>query len=297
MREIQGIIPPTVTPFIKGTKKVDTGVVREHMEFLIDRGIHGVFVAGSTGEGLLFGIEEHGRLLETVVEQVRGRMIVIAHVGAIDTFTALELVNQAKQLGVDAVAAVAPFYYKYTDDCLMRYYLDISDACEDTRFFIYNNPFTTGHTVSPALARKIAELCPNFAGIKDSSEQIQHISQYVAILPNHAVLVGNTGMIVPSLSVGCVGAVAGMANCVPELIADLWNTYMSGDSKGATAKQHQINDITARFKVGPSIPVYKYILKLRGFNFEYSLPPMREFSEEEKIRIQEVFEEVKPMLH
>ena len=104
-------------------------------------------------------------------------------------------------------------------------------------------------------------------------------------------------MIVPSLSVGCVGAVAGMANCVPELIVDLWNTYIGGDSKGATVKQHQINDITARFKVGPSISVYKYILELRGFNFEYSLPPMREFNEEEKARIREVFEEVKPMLH
>jgi len=266
------------------------------MEFLIDRGVHGVFVAGSTGEGLLFDIEEHRRLLEAVAQQIRERIVVIAQVGAIDTKTALVLAKRAKDIGVDAVAAVAPFYYRYPDDCLMQYYLDISAASGHTRFFIYNNPFTTGHNISATLAGKIADQCPNFAGIKDSSEQIQHISQYVESLPNHTFMVGNTGMIVPSLSVGCVGAVPGMANCVPELIVDLWNTYVKGDTRGAVAKQHQINEITSRFKVGPAIPVYKYILKLRGLNFEYSLPPMRELNEDEKAKIRQVFKEVEPML-
>jgi len=296
MAEIKGIVPPTVTPFIKGTNEVDIPTVRDHTEFLIERGIHGVFVSGTTGEGLLLDPAEHRKLVQAVVDQSRKRIAVLAHVGAIDTSRVLNLIEGIKDLGVDAFTAAAPFYYKYDEDCLLSFYSDISRASGDTQFFVYNNPFTTGHNISPELACKIAERCPNFAGIKDSSESIIQISTYCAKLPHKCFLVGTTAMILPSLSVGARGAVPGMANCLPELLVGLWDTFFQGDLQAAREKQHYINQITARFKVGPSIPVYKFILKLRGFNFEYSLPPQRELTEGEKTRIREVFEEVRPQL-
>jgi len=296
MSKFKGIIPPLVTPFVKNTKKVNTPVVKEHVEFMIKRGIHGVYVGGSTGEGLLMEASERNKLLEAVVEQVNGRIAVIAHVGAIDTMTAIGLAKAAQKIGADAVAAVEPFYHKYDDEALTGYFCDIANSVKDMKFFIYNNPITTGHNVKPKLACKMAKKIHDLAGIKDSSEQIMQISDYVNYLPEYNFMVGNTGMIIPAFSIGVDAAISGMANCLPELLVDLWKVYLEGDNKKTAAKQHLVNRISNDLKAGPSISVYKYILTLRGFDFEYSLLPQRELTENEKAVIRTKYEEWKEEL-
>jgi len=296
MKKFRGIIPPLVTPFIKDTKKVDIDLVKEHIEFLILRGIHGVYVGGSTGEGLLMEIDERNKLLEAVVEQVNGRISVIAHVGAIDTISAIELAKAAKTIGADALAAVEPYYHKYDDEALIKYYCDIANSVKDMNFFIYNNPITTGHNIKPKLACEIAKKIPNFVGIKDSSEQIMQISDYVNYLPDYNFMVGNTGMILPSFSIGVDAAVSGMANCLPELLVNLWDTFKEGNLNESAKKQHLINRISNDLKAGPSIQIYKYVLKLRGLDYEYSIPPQRELTKEEKKVIKEKYIEWKDEL-
>ncbi|MBN2656028.1 MAG: dihydrodipicolinate synthase family protein, partial [Spirochaetales bacterium] len=136
VNEIKGVIPALVTTFDRD-ENFDEKRMRNLVEHLIGKGVDGLYLTGSTGEGFLMTPGERMKVVEVVVDQVNGRIPLIAHVGAIGTKISIDLAQQAASAGVDAISSVPPFYWKFGADDVFNYYKDITGST-DLPMIVYN---------------------------------------------------------------------------------------------------------------------------------------------------------------
>jgi len=167
MKKIKGIIAPNLTLFNKNNK-IDLMKNKVHMEWMINNGVNGFFLTGSYGSGPLMSVEERVEIYKLAVELKRkyDDLKLIAHVGCIDTESTLVLAKEAERCGVDIIASVAPYYYKYSEDNILSFYEKIVSEVS-IPVYAYNNPKTTGFTFSLAFIDKLKKC--GVKGMKDSS--------------------------------------------------------------------------------------------------------------------------------
>ena len=127
--------------------------VRAFTEYLIEKKVTGVYVGGSSGECIYHSVEDRKLVLENVMAQSKGRLVVIAHVACNNTADSRELARHAESLGVDAIAAIPPIYFHLPERAIAKYWNDISDAAPNTDFVIYNIPQLAGVALSSSLLR------------------------------------------------------------------------------------------------------------------------------------------------
>ena len=144
---LKGIMPALLTGFTDDLTALDTDRIRALVRRLIKAGVHGVYVGGSSGEMLLLSVEERKQLLETVVEEAKGKITVIAHIGATGTRETCELAAHAEKVGADALSSVTPLYFAYSFADVKQYYIDITKA-SSLPVIIYNIPARTGMTLN-----------------------------------------------------------------------------------------------------------------------------------------------------
>ena len=156
---IKGVIVPLLTPFDE-RGALDTAAVARLVDFLIARGVHGLFPGGTTGEGPLLSTDERRALAEAVVRAADGRVPVIIHTGAITTHEAVTLTRHAQECGADAAALITPFYFHYSDDALFRHFATVCEAAPDFPIYLYNNPGVTGHVIDADLVARLVRRIP-----------------------------------------------------------------------------------------------------------------------------------------
>ena len=167
MITFQGNYSPIVTPF-DADGQHDLSALRQVVRYQLDAGMDGFYVCGGTGEGLLLTTAERKTVLETVLDEVAGRVGVIAHIGAFQTADTLELARHAGEVGVDAIAAIPPAYFYKPDTLgLVNYYTQVAGASA-APLFVYNIPQRVGVQMTPALFDQLMSV-PNIIGMKDSS--------------------------------------------------------------------------------------------------------------------------------
>lgn len=127
---IKGVIVPPITPF-DGRGQISIGSIERLVDFLVERGIHGLFPGGTTGEGPLLTIPERRTLAEAFVEAANGRIPVIVHTGAINIVDTLELTRHAKAVGAQAAAIIPPYFYRHSDEALLRHFERIATEVPD----------------------------------------------------------------------------------------------------------------------------------------------------------------------
>ncbi|MDH7570897.1 MAG: dihydrodipicolinate synthase family protein, partial [Armatimonadota bacterium] len=160
--KLRGIFPALLTPFdAKGALNEES--LAALIESLLGEGVHGFYVGGSTGEGLLMHLDERRRLVEVTLQACRGRARVIAHVGANATQDAVALAEHAAGAGVDAVSTLPPLFFRVDDDAVVEHYRRV--AAVGCPLLAYHIPALTGHRVTPDLMRRLADL-PGFIGLK-----------------------------------------------------------------------------------------------------------------------------------
>lgn len=238
MGSFEGVVPALVSP------KNEDGTLNEKafravMEFNIQAGVHGFWVAGGTGESVLLDDDENQRIAEIAADQNAGRTQVIMHVGANTTARAEKLAAHAAQAGVEAVCAVPPFFYAGDADGVVEYYRAVGAAAERP-LFIYNLPGCTGLDVSPALMQRLTEEVPQVAGLKHSSPVFANLLDFVRM--GLDAFIGSGKLMLPALTVGAVGAVDGPLCAAPELWMAVWNAYQAGDLAAAQAAQERADD-------------------------------------------------------
>ena len=236
----RGIYPAIITP-MTSEGKLNEAAFREVMEFNIQAGVNGFWVAGGTGESVLLEDDENMRIAEIAADQSRGRIENIMHVGAVTTARAAKLAEHAAKAGVEAICCVPPFFYRQSDDAMVEHYRVVA-AAADLPFFIYNLPQATGVEVMPELMLKIQERVPQLKGLKHSALSFGNVRAFAKMGLN--CLIGNGSLMLPALTIGATGCVDGPPNIAPELWVEIWKAYEAGDLDRAKAAQDKASEMT-----------------------------------------------------
>lgn len=208
--------------------------VRAFTEYLIGKGVTGLYVGGSSGECIYQSVAERKLVLENVMEIARGRIVVIAHVACNNTADSMELAAHAESLGVDAIAAIPPIYFHLPPHGIAQYWNDISSAAPNTDFIIYNIPQLAGVGLSSALLREMLKN-PRVIGVKNSSMPVQDIEMWRdegAIVFN-----GPDEQLLSGLVAGAIGGIGGTYAAMPELYLRIF--ALVGQGRIAEAREIQ----------------------------------------------------------
>src|SRR5262249_45585858 len=213
--QIRGIIPPLVTP-MQSNEDIDIPRLRSFIDHLIGKGVHGVFVLGTTGECYALDEREKQAIIATAVEHVNKRVPVFAGTGAETTREAIRITKIAEKEGADGVSVITPYFILPSQQELVDHYRRIAEQTA-LPIVLYSNPATCGGLkIEPETVARLAE-SPNIRGIKDSSGDLQYFIETVRLVPEHfGCLMGRDTLICASLIFGGKGAVPASCNIAPD---------------------------------------------------------------------------------
>lgn len=228
MEKYQGIIPAFYACYDE-EGNVSEERTRRLAGHLLKKGVKGLYVCGSSGECIYQGKEERKRTLEAVMEEVGGRLTVIAHVGCNNTQDSCELAAHAESLGVDAIASIPPIYFHLPESAIAAYWNEMSEAAPNTDFIIYNIPQLAGTRLTLSLYRKMLEN-PRVIGVKNSSEATQDIQMFKDLGgEDHIVMNGPDEQLISGLVIGADGGIGGTYGVMPELYLAIFEAVKKGD--------------------------------------------------------------------
>lgn len=257
------------------------------IEWQIENGIDALVAVGTTGEGSTLTDEEHKEAIRFTVEQVKGRVPVIAGTGSNDALYAKELTEYACSVGADAMLLVTPYYNKATQKGLIRFFEEIANVSTKP-CILYNVPGRTGCNLLPETCAALAEH-PMICAIKEASGNISQIAKIAELCGDKLdIYSGNDDQIVPVLSLGGKGVISVLSNLVPRETSDMCHMYLNGDTSGALKLQLKyLSLVDALFSEVNPIPV-KAAMAAMGFCENYlrlPLTPMEEKNEEKLLAI------------
>ena len=233
MKKYEGIIPAFYACY-DAEGNVNPAVVRELTRWFIEKGVQGLYVGGSSGECIYQSKEERKLVLENVMAEAKGKITVIAHIACNNTEDSQELAAHAESLGVDAIAAIPPIYFKLPPYAIAKYWNDMSAAAPNTDFIIYNIPQLAGVSLTPALLREMMKN-PRVIGVKNSSMPVQDIEEFRA--EGCAVFNGPDEQLLSGLVAGAIGGIGGTYGAMPELYIKIFNLVK--ENKIAEARKIQ----------------------------------------------------------
>jgi 4-hydroxy-tetrahydrodipicolinate synthase len=265
MAELKGIIVPIVTP-MNEDETVNTEELRAQVDRQIAAGIHGIFPFGTNGEGYILNGEEKKLVLETVIDQVAGRVPVYAGTGCISTKETIEQCKMGEAAGADILSVITPSFAKASQHELIEHYTKVAEAVPNMPIVLYNIPMRTGNALEPETVVELAKI-DNIVGAKDSSGDWDNLSAYIELTKDmdFGVLSGNDALILKALKAGAKGAIAGCANVYPTNMAGIYDNFVAGDLEAAEACQGNVANLRACFKYGNPNTVVKTAVNLLGY--------------------------------
>lgn len=223
--------------------EVDGARIERLTRHLLDKGVKGVYVGGSSGECIYQSVDDRKRTLEHVMYAAEGKLTVIAHVACNNTADSKELAAHAQCLGVDAIAAIPPIYFHLPDYSIAGYWNDISDAAPDTDFVIYNIPQLAGVALTMPLFREMRKN-PRVIAVKNSSMPVQDIQMFKAEGgEDFVVFNGPDEQLVSGLAIGADGGIGGTYGVMPELYLKIMELMEKGEVQKAQQIQYAVNEI------------------------------------------------------
>src|SRR4051812_18697068 len=221
---LHGIFTPHMIP-LDARGEINEGELRRYIDWLIDKGVHGLYPNGSTGEFTRFTVEERRRTIKIVCEQCRGRVPVLAgaaEANVKETIAACELYHE---YGARAVAIVSPFYYKLSPESVYAYFKEIATH-SPIDVTLYNIPMFASPIDVPTL-RRLAEEFPRIIGIKDSSGDVAFMGRMInaikPVRPDFSFLTGWEPVLVPMMLMGADGGTNATSGVVPELMRAMYD--------------------------------------------------------------------------
>ena len=265
---LRGIFTPNIVP-LDTRGEVNEPELRKYVDWLIERGVHGLYPNGSTGEFTRFTVEERRRIIEIMADQTRGRVPILAGAAEANTRETIKACEHYHGLGVRAVAIVSPFYYKLTPAGVYAYFKEIADN-SPIDVTLYNIPMFASPIDVPTVLR-LAEECPRVAAIKDSSGDLPHMMRMIAavrpVRPDFAFLTGWDAALMPMLLIGCDGGTNATSGVVPEITRKLYDLTLSGQLDDARELQYRLLKLFDAMLFSAEFPEgFRAALRLRGFS-------------------------------
>ena len=265
MRDVtkyQGIIPAFYACY-DSDGAIDPQAVRALTEYLMNKGVKGLYVGGSSGECIYQSVEERKLVLENVMAVARGKLTIIAHVACNNTADSRELAAHAEAQGVDAIAAIPPIYFHLPEHAIARYWNDISDAAPNTDFVIYNIPQLAGVALTLPLLHEMQKN-PRVVGVKNSSMPVQDIQMW----RDEGVIVfnGPDEQLLSGLAAGAIGGIGGTYGAMPELFLKIRELFLAGEMEKGREIQNEVCRIIYKLcsAHGNMYAVIKGVLRRQG---------------------------------
>ena len=258
-----GVIPAIITPMHN-----DEGINKRELQRQVNRqitaGAETIFCLGTNGEFYALSYEEKISVIETVVEACQGKAKVLAGTGCVTTKETIQLSNDAKQIGVDGLSVICPYFAQASQQDLLHHFMEIADHC-DLPLLIYNNPARTGANVAEDTLTSLANH-ENIVGIKDSSGNFDNILRYISSTNrNFTVLSGNDSLILWTLLAGGAGGISGICNLFPERMISIYTLFKNGDVEQATRIQKSVRGIRNTLKLHNPNSIVKRAMELCGY--------------------------------
>jgi dihydrodipicolinate synthase/N-acetylneuraminate lyase len=275
-KPLAGIFTPNISP-TDGSGRIDEQTLRGYIDWLIERGVDGLYPNGSTGEFVRFTAEERRRIIEIVVDQTRGRVPILAGAAEANVDETIRACNTYGQLGVRAVAIVAPYYYRLAPEGVYAYFKEIADNV-DVDVTLYNIPLFASPIDVPTVKRLAME-CPRVVGIKDSSGDLPHMMRMIAEVRPHRgdffFMTGWDAALVPMLMVGCNGGTNATSGVVPELTKAIFEACKGGQWDRAMQLQYRLLPLfDAMISVAEFPEGFRRGARIRGWDLGRSRQPL-----------------------
>lgn len=273
--------------------EVCTERVKKLARYYVGKGLKGLYVCGSSGEGVLQSEEERKQILEAVMEEVKGELTIIVHVGANSTPESIRLAKHAKEVGADAVSSIPGVYYGLSPQMVKVHWQGMIDAT-DLPFIIYHIPQTTRFNLPIDLFKEMAQQ-EKVVGLKCSSESTYELQQFKAVGGEDFVIFnGPDEQFIAGRNIGADGGIGGTYGVMPELFVALDKYVVNGEFEKARALQNEVNEIIKTLlSVGSLYGATKYILSLRGIETgSPRLPLLPITCEETKLKLQKTNEKI-----
>ena len=242
LNKYKGVIPAFYACY-DDNGEISPERVRELTEFHIKKGVKGIYVNGSSGECIYLSVEERKLVLENVMAVGKGKLTVIAHVACNNTKDSVELAKHAESLGVDAIAAIPPIYFRLPEYAIADYWNAMSNAAPNTDFIIYNIPQLAGVALTQGLYAEMRKN-PRVIGVKNSSMPVQDIQMFCAAGgENYIVFNGPDEQFISGRAIGAEGGIGGTYGAMPELFLKLNDFVIENRMEEAKKLQYDINEI------------------------------------------------------
>ena len=293
LEKYKGIIPAFYACYDE-EGNVSPERVQKLAKHYLEVGVKGLYVGGSSGECIYQNVEERKVVLENVMKAVGGKMTIIAHVAAPSTRDSVELAKHAESLGVDALAAIPPIYFRLPESSIEAYWSAMIDAT-NLDFIIYNIPQTTGYSLSVDLYKRMLEK-PQVIGVKNSSMPVQDILTFKLNATKDVVLFnGPDEQFIAGRLVGADGGIGGTYGVMPELFLAADKALIEGKFELAQSIQLTITDIilTMVQAKGNLYDVMKIILKREGLDIGRVRGPLAQTTQDDETIIEKAHQMIK----
>ena len=289
---LRGCATALVTPF-KSDGAVDEERLRSLIEYQIAGGIRVLVPCGTTGESATMTDEEDQLVIRTTVEVARGRAKVVAGTGSNATSVAIEYSQTARDLGVDGVLSVAPYYNKPTQEGLYAHFKAIAESVRGLPIVIYNVPGRTSSTIAAQTTLRLARDCENIVAVKEASGNLSLIMEILRDRPEgFKVISGDDSLTFAIIALGGDGLISVASNEVPDLMSRMVDLALGGDWEEARALHYRLLPLMETNFIESSPGPVKAAMAMMGLleeNFRLPLVPVQAKS---RVRLREVLLEL-----
>ena len=281
-KKFEGIVPPTVTVF--GSEgEIDKEKNERFLRHLIDEGVHGLFVSGSTGEASLMSLKQRKEIIDIGVAVAKGKVPLYAGTGHNSTRITIELSKYAEKAGADAIIVHTPHYPKPIQESLYQHYKAVAEAVS-IPVWAYTWPDQYGVDMEPKTVARLAK-DGYIQGIKDSHLDIDHTAEIIRLTKGDFIVFGGEDtLIFPLLCLGGHGSISVLANIIPAEVAAIFDTFREG--KLEEAREKQLSILTLAWTLSRR-ELLKEGIKMLGFDVGKALMPTSEVSPAEKEKIKQ----------
>jgi 4-hydroxy-tetrahydrodipicolinate synthase len=269
--QFKGAFTALVTPFSNGL--LDEEAYRQLIEWQLESGINGVVPCGTTGESATMSHEEHKRVISICVDQVKGRVPVLAGAGSNNTAEAVELTRYAKEAGADGALLITPYYNKPTQEGLYQHFKRISEEVS-MPFILYNVPGRTSVNLLPPTVARLNKDIADVIGIKEATGDLNQVSQVLEFCgPDFQVLSGDDFTVLPLLAVGGCGVISVVSNILPDKMSGMCSAWFGGDLQKARDLHYELASFSRMmFLETNPIPVKTSLALMGRIKLDLRLP-------------------------
>ena len=296
---LSGVVVAALTPLTSdGISLADERVFAAYYDFLLQYPIAGLFVNGTTGEGMALTLQERMEVARRAVRLAYGRAPVLVHAGFTSTAETTFLASQAVECGADGVVIIAPYFYPYDRQSLIEHFCAAAQAAHGRPVYLYHLPSYTGNPIDAEILTAVRQACPNVCGIKFSDSdlaQLQEIQRVGGTEFN--VLSGDDSLVLPGLALGTDGCVSGKSSVFPDMLQAILSAFREARLEEARRAQALLIELGNRLDQWPGMELacFKYALLRRGVDIGGVRRPHRPLNSAERERLDQDFAEMRAL--